>query len=261
MNQSTINTQAVHIVANLPYTGGLEAPPKHRLDLYLPAQAGFPTLCFVHGGALMMGDKRIVRALGLTCARAGIALAALNHRLSPDVAHPAHIQDIAAGVAWVLRNIGYHGGDAARIAIGGHSSGAYLAALLTAQDEHLTASASGAGSIRAVVPISGFFHVERVAPERPKHVWGEAAAAWPLASPATHVRAPQPPTLLLYADGDDAARRQESIDYGARLQALGAAVTVRMIAARDHRTIFTRMSHAADETVVAMLEFLRQHLG
>ena len=79
-------------------------------------------------------------------------------------------------------------------------------------------------------------------------------------SPATHLAAPQPPTLLLYADGDDAARRQESLDYGARLTALGGTVVVREIAGRDHRSIFTRMTAPDDPTLAAVLDFLRQHL-
>ena len=247
----------VHIVANLPYGADPYAPPKQRLDLYLPAGANFPVLCFVHGGGLMMGDKAIVRRLGIACARAGIALAALNHRLSPAVAHPMHIEDIAAGVDWVARNIARHGGDAARIAIAGHSSGAYLAALLTADRRYLAPSALV--HIRAVVPISGFFHVERLAPERPKHVWGSDPHAWADTSPATHAAAPQPPTLLLYADGDDAARRQESLDYGARLRELGTTTVVREINGRDHRSIFTRMDRADDSALVAMLEFLAAH--
>ena len=251
---------SIRIVANLPCGADPYAPPKQRLDLYLPQGTGFGMLCFVHGGGLMMGDKSLVRRLGVTCARAGIGVAALNHRLSPAVAHPAHITDVAAGVDWVVHNIARYGGDPARVAIAGHSSGAYLAALLLADTRYLGARSDTAKRVRAVIPISGFFHVERLAPERPKHVWGSDPAAWPDTSPATHVAAPQPPTLLLYADGDDAARRQESLDYGARLTALGGTVVVREIAGRDHRSIFTRMTAPDDPTLAAVLHFLRQHL-
>ena len=250
----------VRIVAHLPCIADPYAPPKQRLDLYLPAGTDFPVLCFVHGGGLMLGDKALVRRLGVACARTGIAVVALNHRLSPAVAHPTHIQDIAAGVDWVARNIARHGGDATRIAVAGHSSGAYLAALLLADRRYLGQHAFDASRVRAVVPISGFFHVERLAPERPKHVWGSDAGKWSDTSPATHAGAPQPPTLLLYADGDDAARRQESLDYGARLQALGTTAVVQQIGDRDHRSIFTRMTSADDPTLAAMLTFLRQHL-
>ena len=258
---------AIRIIADVPYVAGADAPAQQRLDLYLPTHAhdrpgqqGFPTLCFVHGGGLMMGDKRIVRSLGITCARGGVGLVAFNHRLSPDVAHPAHIDDVADAFAWVMNNISTYGGDNTRIAIAGHSSGAYLAALLGAAPARLQSRGVDTAALRAIVPISGFFHVERLAPERPKYVWGSAANVWTEASPATHARAPHPPTLLLYADGDDAARRQESLDYGARLASSGIEVNVQQIDQRDHRSIFTRMTDDADSTVAAMLAFLHQHL-
>ena len=262
--ESGVADGIVRMIANLPYTGDAFASLRQRLDLYLPEQAAgrerFPMLCFVHGGALMMGDKSLVRSLGMCCARNGIAVAAFNHRLSPAVTHPAHIEDIAAAIAWVADNIGRHGGDATRIGIAGHSSGAYLAALLASDHRYLQRHGFDANRLRAVVPISGFFHVERLAPERPKHVWGEDSVGWTDASPATHLRSPHPPTLLLYADGDDEARRKESLDYGARLRDVNVVLEVQQIASRDHRSIFSRMTRPDDPAMHAMLRFLREHL-
>ena len=75
----------------------------------------------------MMGNRREERFVGERFAAAGYLPVVPSYRLSPEVSHPAHIQDVAAAFAWVNRNIRQHGGDPDRIMVIGHSAGAYLA--------------------------------------------------------------------------------------------------------------------------------------
>ena len=244
-----------------------DQPGKHKLDIYQPSAASssgtaLPVLVFIHGGGLLMGDKHQYAGIGEFIARRDTLCVILNHRLSPGACHPAHIEDIAAGYAWVVRNISQHGGDPNRICLFGHSSGGYLAALLALDDRYLAAHGLGSACIRGVVPISGFFHVERLAPERPKTVWGEDPAAWEAASPARYASSSAPPTLLLYAAGDDPARRQESEDLAGLLRAEGhARVATAEIGDRDHTTIITRFGTTGDETAKRLLEFVEDLLS
>ena len=39
------------------------------------------------------------------------------------------MEDVNTGIAWVLRNIGDHGGDVGRVFVVGHSAGAHLGSL------------------------------------------------------------------------------------------------------------------------------------
>ncbi len=93
-------------------------------------------------------------------------------------------------------------------------------------------------------------------------VWGKDPAVWRDASPIRHVRRDAPPTLLLYADGDDAARRAESRSFEQALAdaGQGAAKSVQ-IADRDHRSIIARFGERDDETAVRLLEFARSLVG
>ena len=51
----------------------------------------------------------------------GVAVATVNYRLFPKIKAPAYIEDAAAAVAWVFKNIGDYGGDSSRIYVSGHS--------------------------------------------------------------------------------------------------------------------------------------------
>jgi len=58
-----------------------------------------------------LGDRTEDSFVGQRFAAAGYLTAVTSYRLSPQVAHPVHVQDIAAAFAWTKRNIRQHGGD------------------------------------------------------------------------------------------------------------------------------------------------------
>jgi acetyl esterase/lipase len=146
---------AMRTERDLVYRPGGDPDGKDKLDLYVPpGQGPHPVIVFVHGGGLLQGDKSIYAGLGQYFVRRGFAAALINHRLSPGVSHPAHIEDAAAAFAWVYRNVARFGGDPGRVVLAGHSSGAYLAALLALDPRWLGAHDLDSTAIRGVVPIS-----------------------------------------------------------------------------------------------------------
>jgi arylformamidase len=254
----------VRVVADVDYVAGVDyADKKDRLDIYAPDKpANAPVIVSIHGGGLRQGDKSQQTFVGQRFAAAGNVTVVVNHRLSPGVAHPAHIEDIATAVAWVKRNIAKYGGDPDKLFVIGHSAGAYLAALLVLDPRYLAAHNLAPRDIRGAVPVSAFFYVDRpgVAPDRPKDTWGTDVAVWKAASPATYVK--KPPLLLLYADGDDPWRQQQQTEFA---QALGSAgdrdVAVRMIRGRTHNTVWSEMARPDDETARAILQFVTEHIA
>lgn len=118
---------------------------KQKLDVYSaiggPQGEARPVVVWVHGGGWRHGDKdnRSGVKLCKTWANAGIVVVNLNYRLTPDVMHPAHVDDVAAGIAWVQKNIAKHGGDPKKVYMLGHSAGAHLVALVATNPEYLKA--------------------------------------------------------------------------------------------------------------------------
>ena len=252
----------VKVVNNIPYLTGAQYPNDlDKLDLYLPeGKTGVPVIVWIHGGALTQDDKNLEGATGRRFAQAGIALAAVNYRLSPAVSHPAHVQDAAASFAWVKRHIGKYGGDPNRVFLVGHSAGAYLAQLLVTDERYLKAHGLSARDVRGVVPISGFFWVEKegVAPDRPKSVWGTNPKMWMDASPAHHLRAHLPPTLIIYADRDEPWRRQQNVDMAQSMRAAGSPpADVVQIADRTHMGIWRQLGEDGDPTSERVIAFVR----
>lgn len=251
--------EADTVIRDLDYIDdAVYADKKDRLDLFIPEGEGpFPVVVFVHGGGLLRGDKSGSEHIGHAFAAHGFLVANVNHRLSPGVSHPTHIQDFAASVAWVKRNIAKHGGDPDAVFIIGHSAGAYLVGLLATDSRYLNAHGLDLSDLAGAIPISGFFHVERLAPGRPKSVWGESEETWIDASPARHVSKDAPPLLALYADGDVPERRKESEDFASELRDAGqTAASTKQIDNRTHITIWSRIA-PDDPTVKAAVAFMQ----
>jgi acetyl esterase/lipase len=256
----------IRIEHDIKYTTGpAYADNKDKLDIYIPPGAkSAPVIISLYGGALTAGDKSEQPYVGERFAEAGNVTVLINYRLSPTVAHPAHVQDAATAVAWVKKNIAKYGGDPNKIILTGHSAGGYLIALLLLDARYLAAVGMKPSDIRGAAPVSGFFYVEGagVGPDRPKYIWGADPKAWPAASPASYVRADVPPILLLYADGDDAWRRQQQLDFAAALRAAGDKnIETHMIAGRSHLTVWYTMEHGQDETSRAIEAFAARTLS
>jgi acetyl esterase/lipase len=253
----------VRVIADVDYVAATDyADKKDRLDIYIPERATkAPVIVSIHGGGLRAGDKSGQTFVGQRFASAGNVTVVVNHRLSPSVMHPAHIEDIAMAVAWVKRNIGQHGGDPDNLFVIGHSAGAYLAALLALDPRYLAAHGLTPRDVRGFVPVSGFFYVDRtgVAPDRPRDVWGTDVKVWKDASPATFIGPRVPPMLLLYADGDDEWRRQQQADFAKALKDSGNRdVEAQMIHGRTHNTVWTEMSKGDEETSRAIGQFVNR---
>lgn len=257
------DTYKVRVVRDVPYLQGASyADNKDKLDVYLPeGRTSAPVIVSYYGGLLMAGDKSEETYIGQRFASAGFVTVVVNYRLSPGVAHPAHIRDAAASFAWVKRHIGEYGGNTDRVFIIGHSAGAYLVALLSTDDRYLAAHKLSLRDIRGAVPVSAFYWVERpgVAPDRDKSVWGTDHKVWMDASPAHHLHAGAPPMLILYADGDENWRRQQNVEIAQAMKAGGqTSVDIAMITGRTHMSIWQRIGADRDEVAERIIRFASQ---
>lgn len=164
------------------------------LDVYYPQTEGFATLIFLHGGGLVRGNKKIPKEFQ----EAGIAVVAPNYRLNPKVHAPVYIEDAAAAVAWVFKHIKEYGGDPDKIFVSGHSSGAYLAAMVGLDKRYLAAHDIDANRIAGLMisssQASTFFRVKMERGIDPRQPIIDDLA------PLFHARADAPPMLLMTGD-------------------------------------------------------------
>ena len=135
-----------------PKTAAQYRSERCKLDVYYPkGKKGFKTIVWFHGGGLTEGEKYIPEQLK----KKGIAVVAVNYRLSPKAKSPAAVQDAATAVAWTFRHIADHGGDPSQIYVSGHSAGGYQTLMLALDKQWLAAEGIDADSVSAYYPISG----------------------------------------------------------------------------------------------------------
>jgi acetyl esterase/lipase len=205
---------------NISYRSGenLDDYMKERckLDVYVPENVdSFTTVVWFHGGGLTAGQKSIPERLK----NKKLAVVAVNYRLSPIVKSPAYIDDAAAAVAWVFKNIQKYGGNPKKIVVSGHSAGGYLACMIGLDKHYLAAYGIDADAIQKLVPFSGqmITHFE-IRKERgikdTQPVVDEFA-------PLFHVRADAPPLYLITGDRElEMLGRYEENAYMCRMMKL-----------------------------------------
>lgn len=193
------------------------------LDIFPADAPGAPVFVFIHGGywrALSANDFGCV-ALGLQ--RRGITVVVPDYALCPTVTLDEIVRQMRAACAWVLRNIGAHGGDPQRVAIGGSSAGGHLAAmcLQTAWERDYGLPQD---PFRGAVMASGLFDL---APLRFSYLQPKIQLTEELVrrnSPVLHVRPSPTPVLLTWGGVEQAEFARQSLAYRDAWSAAGNRV-------------------------------------
>lgn len=99
-----------------------------RCRLYRPRE-GARVVVHVHGGGWVTGDLESHDAVcRLLAARSGLAVLAVDYRLSPEAVWPAAVDDVETAVGWLTDHADELGVRADRLAILGDSAGGTVAA-------------------------------------------------------------------------------------------------------------------------------------
>jgi acetyl esterase len=135
---------ALAAAAPAPDTTGMEiqdhtvpADPDVAVRIYRPHQAQ-GAIVWLRGGGFVMGDLDTEHPWAARVAgAAGAVVVSVGYRRAPEHRFPAALEDAYAALAWTAERAATLGVDPARIAVGGHSAGAGLAAAvaLRARDQ------------------------------------------------------------------------------------------------------------------------------
>ncbi|HKQ38922.1 MAG TPA: alpha/beta hydrolase [Verrucomicrobiae bacterium] len=249
---------------------------KHRLDLYLPPTRNWPMFVFVHGGALISGDKclRVCGAdvygnIGRFYASRGIGVALINYRLQPQVTWREQVDDVARATAWLYTHAQNYGGDSSRLFIGGHSAGAQLAARVALDAAPLRQYGLSPTIVKAVIAVSGagfdlrdeetyelgrnlYLYEARFRGGDPTDQWKTAASPITFASPAA------PPFLIIYPQGETRALKRQSNLLHAALREQGTESELVVIPGENHCRMVLALSRADKAAAPAILSFIEK---
>ncbi len=165
------------------------------LDVYWPENKdGFSTVIWFHGGGLKNGSKSIPDGFK----DKGIGVVAVNYRLHPKVTAPVYIEDAAASVSWVFKNIQRYGGDPDRVFVSGSSAGGYLASMVGLDKRWLGAHGLDANRIAGLIPLAGHT-ITHFTVRAERGIEGTRPIIDDMA-PLYHVRGDAPPFLSITGD-------------------------------------------------------------
>ncbi|MEO8127758.1 MAG: alpha/beta hydrolase [Bryobacteraceae bacterium] len=134
----TVTAGVTALPASLPCFGQIPQPTTHtyrtaagcemKADVYgAAAGAGKPAVLWIHGGALILGNRRgLVRPFHTGLLQAGFVVVSIDYRLAPETKLPAIVEDVQDAYRWMREKAANFGIDRDRIATAGGSAGGYL---------------------------------------------------------------------------------------------------------------------------------------
>ena len=214
--------------------------PRQRLDLYAPppgaVDGAAPVIVFVHGGSWASGSKDGYAWAGRALASRGYLVAVPNYRLVPEVRYDAFVADTAAAIAWVQSNAGRRGGDPARLAVAGHSAGAYNALQAVLALEFLRRAGGDPDGVRALIDLSGPTDFLPLDTDSTIAAFGNVPPrALPHTQPVNRVAPGAPPLLIVHGTDDDTVEPRHARAMADAARAVGARVDLHLLEGVDHR--------------------------
>ena len=276
-NDKSVPQRVIENLAYLP-AEEIEVDSLQRLNLVLPAgEEKTPLLVWIGGGAWSFVDRHKEMDLAQQFAAKGIAVASVGHRLSAavwadsnrteGVQHPVHVQDLAAAFKWLYDHAEEYNWDREQIFVGGFSSGAHLAALLSLDESYLAVHGLSLANIKGVIPVAGTYDVSHyhaafansdtrsaLADTHVKAVFGDTEEDFKAASPITYLESMSVPMLLISENNTYNYTRvlEQALDEGSFKE-----YKVIHVLELGHRDLWNNLSFEAESPYrQAMLDFI-----
>jgi acetyl esterase/lipase len=220
--------KGVRIERNISYG----PDPAQQLDVYSPKDAkDAPVLLMVHGGGWRRGDKAYPNVVVNKVAHwvpKGFIFISINYRMLPDANPIEQADDVAKALAYAQEHARTWGADPARFILMGHSAGAHLVALITA--DPAIAANQGAKPWLGTIPLdSAAYDVVAIMRHRHPSLYDDAFGAdrdfWEQASPTHRLKSATVPMLLVCSSRRILSRANAKA-FAQKDHSLGATATL-----------------------------------
>ncbi|RNL66069.1 alpha/beta hydrolase [Nocardioides marmoriginsengisoli] len=229
---------------------GAEGPIAARL--YLPSSRlgadPVPTLMFIHGGGMALGDLDSHDGACRHLAElAGVQVLSIDYRLAPEHPFPAAVEDCFAAYQWLVKNADALNADPERLAVGGDSAGGLLSATTAIQAAEAGLPMAFQLLIYPVVDFTtrsrsqelfdgGGFYLTKEGMDRLSDWYfpDEAAKASPLGSPGARTELPSGLAPAFVATAGFDPLRDEGEAYARLLAQHGVPVTTQRYPSMIH---------------------------
>lgn len=240
------------------------AGERNKLNIWVPTGTKktdrLPVIVFLYGGGWYSGARDDYGFAGRAFAKQGFIVVIPDYRIVPEGHWPDFLEDSAAAVAWTDAHIANYGGDPDRIALSGHSAGAYNAVMLALDPQWMKGAGSDTSAIRGVAALAGPYDFV------PFEKGGRADVAMgdirPIekTQPISFVRADAPPLWLGHGTADTVVRVGNSQRLAAAIEKAGGAATLRTYDGLSHNDVIMALTGPLSykgPILAEMTDFLR----
>jgi arylformamidase len=200
-----------------------------KLDFYRAknVSGSAPLMIFVHGGGWKRGDKRNATGSDKVTHYTGLGyhMASINYRLVPDATVEQQGADVAAAIAYLLKNREKLGIKASRVVLMGHSAGAHLSDLVGTDPQYLRDVGLDLDALSGVIPIDGAAYDvpaqmsdgAKIMKDTYVQAFGTERERQKALSPFYQAGGPNAPAfLILHVDREDGKRQSEALSDALR---------------------------------------------
>lgn len=204
------------------------ADPEQSLEVYAPPAAnGLPVIVMVHGGGWRIGDKNsrgVVDNKLKHWLPQGYVLISVDYRLLPQAPVDMQAEDVANAIVYVENHAAEWGGDGRRLILMGHSAGAHLVSLLSADPAQVTSKGGHAWRGTVVLDSAALDVAHVMQTKHPKlydDAFGSDPAFWARVSPTARLKPDAVPMLLVCSlkRPDDSCGQSNA--FAAKLRSIG----------------------------------------
>lgn len=274
-------------LAMLPAFAGTPAPkynvsygsnPQQTMDVYCAAKPNGAAMLIVHGGGWLHGDKANAGVIDnklKTFGAAGWAIISINYPLPEPLADGttrttmgvddplSQARSLAQAVAFSQKRARYCHFDASKLGLVGHSAGAHLVTLITADPSFL----NNAGAKPTAFTVSLDSAALNLVPIMAKphdslyDVFDHGDAYIQAASPYQHLSrtSTSAPIMLVYSSDRGPGDERQTAQFAAQAKSVGINVTVQA-EAMSHADIDDQLGVPGDYTTVVD-KFMRKAVG
>lgn len=260
------------------------------MDLYLPSApplgaAAMPVVMYVHGGGLVLGDRRptglgaqlggqdaaLFTPLLQQLNALGFVVASIDYRLTPAASWRAPVEDVKCAVRFLRAHADDLGIDKAHIGAWGSSAGGQLVSLLglagpgAGFDQGQYADQSSA--VQAVVDMFGPSDLSRFGDSSGfarTMAWislGNSPKVRRAISPITYVAAGAPPFLIVHNQSDPDIPIRQSLELAKQLRMAGVPVSMITLNGTGHSAASTGQKPSPDTVTAVVVDFLTRRLA
>ena len=212
----------------------------NKLDLYKPDQTSRGTIIFFYGGcwgACQTLPKQHYRFIAQTMAQNGYSVVIPDYRLYPQVKFQQIMADATAVVEWTKQTLLSADNTSRPLILMGHSAGAHIAAMLTANENYLGPELHQ--NISAFVGLAGPYDFLF---DQPYQYELFSELSYLETQPSHFVDGSEPPMLLLYGKEDKKVHLRNIINMTRAIELKNGQVQTQLYDEVNHTQIVAALS-------------------